>query len=138
MRFKAATVGGGCLIILLLAGWLHPDPEGIGTHEQLGLPACSFQVMTGLPCISCGMTTAFAYAVRMNWPAAVRTQPFGAALALATMIVGAAAWVSAMTGRNLWRPVRDHLNWWIVAAVAAALAAWTIKIAMTLIENSGR
>jgi len=52
------------LAVLLAARFLRPDPRGLGTHTQLFLPPCSFQVVTGLPCPACGLTTSFAYMAR--------------------------------------------------------------------------
>ncbi|NJL31438.1 MAG: DUF2752 domain-containing protein, partial [Phycisphaerales bacterium] len=49
-----------CLLPLVVGAALHADPQGVGTHEQLGFPACQFLEVTGYPCISCGMTTAVA------------------------------------------------------------------------------
>lgn len=51
--------------VLFLATRIHPydgdgKPLSMGSHRQLGLPACSFVEMTGKPCPSCGMTTSFA------------------------------------------------------------------------------
>src|SRR5436309_15713317 len=48
--------------VFATAVWLDPyDSEGqpreLETHCQLGLPPCSFKLMTGKPCPSCGMTT---------------------------------------------------------------------------------
>ena len=54
-----------------LAGRLSPDPRGYGTHQQLGLPGCTFQMLTQWPCPSCGGTTAFAHFVRGQWPSAI-------------------------------------------------------------------
>ena len=48
-----------CVGALWLATRLEPSPTGWGTHMQLGLPPCGFLVLTGRPCPSCGMTTAF-------------------------------------------------------------------------------
>src|SRR5215475_13498262 len=59
----------GLLAVFVVAIWIQPyDEEGhaelLATHRQLGLPECSFKVMTGKPCPSCGMTTSFALLVR--------------------------------------------------------------------------
>jgi hypothetical protein len=35
------------------------EPLRMGTHQQLGLPPCSFKEMVGVPCPSCGMTSSF-------------------------------------------------------------------------------
>jgi Protein of unknown function (DUF2752) len=65
------------LSILFLARLLKPSPSGVGTHEQLHLPACPFFRLTGWPCPSCGFTTSFAHAARGDWLQALTTQPFG-------------------------------------------------------------
>lgn len=62
------------------AAWLDPydaagRPLPHGTHRQLGLPPCMLNVVTGLPCPACGMTTSIALlahgdpaaAWRVNW-----------------------------------------------------------------------
>ena len=58
-RFLAAVVGGGLLVVLAVASQLRPDPRGWGTHEQLGLPPCTFLTVAGVRCPACGMTTAW-------------------------------------------------------------------------------
>lgn len=90
--------------LLLLAGfglsaWLSPDPRGHGTHQQLGLAPCSFLLLTGLPCPSCGGTTAFAHFVRGQWPSAVRAN--AAAFVLALFCAALIPWcgTSAFQGR---------------------------------------
>lgn len=63
--------------ILGIARYLRPSARGFGTHEQLGLPACTFLTLTGIPCPSCGLTTSFAYAAHWHWLDSFVTQPFG-------------------------------------------------------------
>jgi len=72
----------------LLASSLEPDPRGFGTHQRLGLPPCTMQLMFRLPCPSCGGTTCFALFVRGRWFDAVRANPsvFGLALLCSVMI----------------------------------------------------
>ena len=74
-----------CLFLISgfgLAAWLKPDQRGFGTHQQLGLPPCSFQETTGLPCPSCGMTTCFSHFVRGQWIQSTRSSVTGFLLAL--------------------------------------------------------
>lgn len=110
-QFSTGTpVGPGSRWLLLVCGlfllagfglsaWLSPDPQGHGTHRQLGLAPCSFLMLTGRPCPSCGATTAFAHFVRGEWPSAVRAN--AAAFVLAIVCAGLMPWclASAATGR---------------------------------------
>jgi len=64
-------------IVLTVARVVSPSPNGLGTHQQLGLPPCFFHKLTGIPCPTCGMTTSFAHTVRLQFYEAFMTQPFG-------------------------------------------------------------
>lgn len=61
-------------------------PRALGTHHQLGLPPCTFQVVTGVPCPSCGMTTSFALVIRGDFANAMRVNFAGALLAIACLV----------------------------------------------------
>jgi hypothetical protein len=128
-RLKAAMVLTGSLALLLVAGWLKPDPSGMGSHQQLGLPACNMVIVTGYPCPTCGMTTAFAYTVRGLWFSAFRAQPAGFALALMTAGAAIASIVVLWTGR-VW-----VMNWYRISpalvtllALAGILLGWIFKL----------
>lgn len=76
-----------CLSVVFgIALWLNPY-QGDGrartmeTHRQLGLPPCTFKVMTGIPCPSCGMTTSFALLVRGDVLNSLRANAVGTILA---------------------------------------------------------
>lgn len=72
--FAALAAASGALLV---GRYLQPSPRGVGTHEQLGLPACFFLKFTGLPCPSCGVTTSFSYAAHLQFREALTAQPFG-------------------------------------------------------------
>ncbi len=61
-RMVAGAIWAACSVVLGIAAWLTPSPSGMGTHTQLNLPQCGWIVMMDLPCPTCGMTTAFAFA----------------------------------------------------------------------------
>ncbi|HEU0175376.1 MAG TPA: DUF2752 domain-containing protein [Blastocatellia bacterium] len=74
---KYIALGLASSLCLITARLLQPSPRGVGTHEQLGLPPCVFLRLTGIPCPSCGLTTCFAHAARLNFYEAFVAQPFG-------------------------------------------------------------
>jgi hypothetical protein len=120
-RLVAGGVAAVTLSILLVAAALHPAAKGEGTHEQLGLPPCSLKARTGIPCPSCGMTTAFAHAARGQLLASFTVQPLGAVLAIVTAM---ATWVGlyvlitgAAIGRHLMWLWHSRMLWIIVALV---------------------
>lgn len=80
--YALLVLGLGC--IFALAAWLKPDASGIGTHTELGLPPCGFYVVFHKPCPSCGMTTAFAWMMHGHPGRALRAQPAGVAVFLAS------------------------------------------------------
>lgn len=76
------------LTVVGVSAGLTPSAAGVGTHMQLGLPACGFLARTGWPCPSCGLTTSFALAARGRFADAAFVQPFGFVLFVA--LLGAA------------------------------------------------
>lgn len=117
--------------VLGLAFWLTPDPSGMGTHEQLGLPPCSLVVMTGYPCPTCGMTTSFSNVVRGHVFAAFQAQPAGLALAAITIVVFLGALRALLFGR-VWRVnwYRVSPMWVALGVVAIILLGWGYKVAI--------
>ena len=76
-RIQYLVVIGLAAALLLIARLLRPSADGVGTHRQLGLPACAFLHFTGIPCPSCGLTTSVAHAARFHFYQSLTTQPFG-------------------------------------------------------------
>lgn len=100
VRVVAAVLLFGCVAVLGVAARLTPSPRGYGTHTQLGLAPCGMLITTGLPCPTCGMTTAFSYTMRGDFLHAFLAQPGGLLLALiAIATVFISAWM-LITGRQ--------------------------------------
>lgn len=86
---------------LIMAALLQPDPRGFGTHQQFGFPPCSFRMLLGIPCPSCGGTTSFAHFVRGQWTQSLQANVAGFALALVSAgFVPWSAW-SCWQGRTV-------------------------------------
>lgn len=123
-----------CLALLGVGAALTPNTAGMGTHTQMGLPPCAFEQYVGLPCSTCGMTTAVSLATHGRLGAAFATQPAGALLALSaamlTWLSGYALWrdldLLAML-RPIWRPATIL----VVGAIVLAAWAWRIAVAIT-------
>jgi hypothetical protein len=135
-RLVHACAAGGLLLALFLSFMLHPDPRGLGTHEQVFLPPCNFYSLTGLPCPFCGTTTAFTHMAQGELREAFFAQPLGAigfvlCVVFVPIMIGA-----AISGKNaigaLTRLPWNKLSWILGACV---LASWLFKLAMTILTN---
>jgi hypothetical protein len=133
IRLAHAFIALGLASVLLLSLWLKPDPRGLGTHEQLFFPPCNFQVVTGLPCPFCGMTTAFSHMARGQVREAFMAQPMGVLGFVLCVLLLPVALVAVVTGRNA-VAVAMRLPWarisWVLGAMAAG--SWLFKIIVTL------
>ena len=57
-RILLALVPPIVTALALWVGSVPPDARGHGTHERLGMLPCSWPQSLGLPCPTCGVTTA--------------------------------------------------------------------------------
>lgn len=63
-------------VILFLAWYIKPSPEGKRTHEKLGLPSCIICKLFGIQsCPSCGLTTAMCYLAKGKVSKAIEVHP---------------------------------------------------------------
>jgi hypothetical protein len=129
-RVTVGLTGVVLLGLLITAARLTPDPRGLGTHRQLGLPPCTIVAWFGIRCPSCGMTTAWSHMVRGQVASAVRANSGGALLALAAMVAGPWFVGSAARGRWLISPPRDMV---LIGAgltvVIVTIVDWTLRLA---------
>jgi hypothetical protein len=119
----------GLLAPLGVAARLQPDSHGFGTHQQLGLPPCTFLVLFGRRCPSCGMTTSWAYLVRGQIVQAAAANVGGAVLGVLTAV--AAIWLLASGFWGRWLGLVPNVTWptWLLAGVAAVtLVDWVIRL----------
>ncbi len=137
VRGWAALMFGASASLLGIAVWLTPSPAGMGTHRQLGFPPCTMVAVTGFPCPTCGMTTAFAYTVRGRWLSAAAVQPAGFLLALATLLTAGLSLSVLLTGR------RFRLNWyrvrpaWVTGVLLGViLLGWATKVGVGMIRGT--
>lgn len=129
-RLPALAVFLVAVAVLTVAYVLTPNThDGVGTHKAMGLPPCGLYETTGIPCMTCGMTTSFSLAAHGRLEAAFSNQPAGAVLAVLTAmaaVVSGLALVTGMSlapiGRALWRPRI------VMLSGAALVAAWVYKI----------
>lgn len=117
------------LAVLLTSAWLTPNPTGIGTHTQLGLPPCGFYEWTGLPCPGCGLTTCFAYMAHGNIFGAAHANAFGVLLFLLTLSSLPVSALGFVRGLSV-TAVLDRLGVDKLALIVAAgsLGVWVVRL----------
>ena len=94
-----ALLGVALVVTLVLV--TDPDPRGFGTHEQLGMQPCSWPLVYGMPCPTCGVTTAASLVVHLRPVEALALQPFGAVLMIAVLVFVVAALRFSWRGQSL-------------------------------------
>jgi len=127
-RIVAAIIG--VVAVVFTAGLLSvsPDARGHGTHEQLGMDKCGWPEVYGMPCPTCGCTTAATELVHGNLIGAFVTQPFGAAVALIGLLAGIHAWGCLLRGRSFVDLLVRLPFWTIVFGLVVLLfASWGYK-----------
>ena len=116
--------------VLAVARWLTPSASGYGTHTQLGLPPCTFLRLTHLPCPSCGLTTCFAWAVRLHFWKAFLANPFGILAFLGTVAVIPAS-IFLLWRRMSFRRITESAQFTkaVYAVTALYFLSWVLKLA---------
>lgn len=106
-RMVFAIIALAAVGVIGISLWLKPDPRGYGTHEALGLPPCGLKFITDIPCPSCGMTTSFAYAARLEVRKSFQAHPCGLALFCSVVLVGLVSATGFVASRS-----SDRLEQW--------------------------
>jgi hypothetical protein len=104
LKTRSLLVLGGItgIALLVTAFCLSPNPNGFGTHQQLGFSPCTVMVVFGIPCPSCGMTTSWAHLTQGSLIQAFQSNAGGTLLGLSTLVLSPWSLVSGLLGR-----------WWI-------------------------
>lgn len=118
-----------CAFPLVVGALITPSPSGMGTHRALGLPPCGFLMVTGRPCMTCGMTTSVALASRGRLLDSARVQPAGALVAL-VLASGLCAGLHAMATGCTLRPLLDAATHrrTLIAAAVILIVSWGYKV----------
>jgi hypothetical protein len=133
-RLLELAWAGGFATVLLIARLITPDPRGYGTHTRLVPVPCLWHFLTGLPCPSCGLTTAFAWMARGRWREAWCANWLGPPAYLATWALLVWALLAALLGlpgpaKLLQRPRL------LCAAAIVMLLVWAVRLVF-LVRNA--
>lgn len=117
------------LALLLTARSLTPSASGVGTHLALGLPPCGFLAWSGLPCPTCGLTTAFAHLARGELLHSLAANPLGLPLFAGALVMLPLALVHARRGTSVAAVVeRLQADRAALFAVLALLLSWSARL----------
>ncbi|TWU32926.1 DUF2752 domain-containing protein [Novipirellula artificiosorum] len=127
-RILAVLVAAMPLSLLITASQLHPDPDGLGTHQQLGFPPCTSRVLFGVRCPSCGMTTSWAYFMHGQWYASASTNLGGFLLAFAAWGTIAVCGVCVAKPQTPLLAHQKTAAWIAIAIAAVTLVDWAVRL----------
>ncbi len=116
-RLVAALTATVAAVVFILAAMLQPydesgRPLSHGTHRQLGLPPCTLLASTGVPCVSCGMTTSVSLTMHGDLAAAARANWAGMVLTLLGLPAGVwLAFLAAGWRQPVFMTVERTIQW---------------------------
>jgi hypothetical protein len=117
-----------------IAAWLNPydetgQPRRMETHLQLGLPPCTFRLMTGVPCPSCGMTTSFSLLMHGDPWDSLRANAVGTLLAIFCLALIPWSVACVICRRLFFIVALDRaLTWTIIIFMSLVLVRWGIVL----------
>lgn len=122
------------LLVVGVARYLNPAGSGQGTHEQLGLPPCTFHLLTGHGCPGCGLTTSFAHLARGHLASAFHSNPVGVLL-FTTIVLFVPYFVYRIIRPA---PIDDLLtSRWLSRALVALMIVmfltWIVRLALGVV-----
>jgi hypothetical protein len=126
----------GLTAVFAVAFWLNPyEPDGaprrMATHQQLGLPPCSFVLVTGVPCPACGMTTSFSLLAHADLPGSLQANWVGTLLAGFCLLVIPWAAASVVRGRVLFiRSLEKAIIGVLVTLLVLMFLRWGLVVAI--------
>ena len=130
LRLQGFLAALACTFMLLTAWHLEPSYLPLGQRSQLSLPGCAFRNRTGYPCPTCGMTTAWAKAVRADLISSFRANIAGAVLALTAFLGLLSGLATAVLGKVFYlrivAPVLGLISTgrWFCGLLALIALAW--------------
>jgi hypothetical protein len=120
--------------VFAVAWWLTPykddgSPRSLATHQQLGLPPCTFFYTTGVPCPSCGMTTSFSLLMHGDVINSLRANAVGTLLAVFCLLLLPWCLASAVCSRTLFlHSVERAMTWVVLTFLSLMLLRWAFVV----------
>ena len=128
LRVVAVAVALIPLGLLAVSRTLEPDSDGLGTHQQLGLPPCTTRVVFGIRCPACGMTTSWAHFTRGNFGASVSANFGGFLLAILALAASPIAIYHAWRGKYPSHRVQARILMAILVVLVTAMVDWGVRL----------
>jgi len=143
VRGSLLAIVFGLVTVFGIAAWLNPYDEAgrarrSETHLQLRLPPCTFRVLTGVPCPSCGLTTSFALLMHGDLVNSLRANAVGTLLALFGLAVIPWGVASVLRRRPLFIDSLERAaTWMVVVFVTLLLTRWLAVVGLSWWKPGG-
>lgn len=123
------------LAVTAIGLYLTPNPNGHGTHHQLGLPPCAMPMLYHRLCPGCGLTTSFTNLVHGDIGSAFRANLLGPIL-YSAFTVTALICAYAYFRKLRWNTDAKWFTWSLVGLVGAYLIFGIWRMATVTVSPS--